>query len=86
MFISALERLQEDHRGYDGLLCLLDRQLPGARRGDMPSIVLLRDILGYMTRHAERTHHAFEQRPYECPGWEPAMGSLSSVYQAGVTA
>ncbi|MEC9483373.1 MAG: hemerythrin domain-containing protein [Halomonas sp.] len=65
MFNSTLDRLQEDHRRYDGLLCILDRQLFGARRGDQPDIVLLHDILGYMTRHAERTHHAFEDRLYE---------------------
>lgn len=65
MTIPALKRLQDDHRNFEGLLCILDRQLYGARRDDTPDFILLRDIFHYMTQHPDRTHHAFEDLLFE---------------------
>ena len=65
MTISLLKQLQDDHRDYDGLLCILDRQLAGACKGDMPDFALMRDILHYLTQYAERVHHALEERVFE---------------------
>ncbi|GAA5174534.1 hemerythrin domain-containing protein [Modicisalibacter zincidurans] len=65
MTIPLLKQLQDDHRDYDGLLCILDRQLAGACKGDMPDFALMRDILHYLTRHAERVHHALEELVFE---------------------
>ncbi|QEA39266.1 hypothetical protein FGL86_09400 [Pistricoccus aurantiacus] len=65
MSTSLLRYLQGDHQRYDGLLCIAERQLHGARCGDTPDFALLRDIFHYLAHHPDRLHHAFEDRLFE---------------------
>lgn len=62
MTLPAIQRLQADHVRYETLLCILDHQFHAAEMGEPTDAALLRDILHYLTHHAERAHHAFEDR------------------------
>jgi len=62
MTLPAIQRLQADHVRYEALLCTLDHQFHAGELGEPPDAALLRDILHYLTHHAERAHHAFEDR------------------------
>lgn len=86
MSIPALKRLQDDHRHYDGLLCIIDRQLYAARCDDRLDFALLCDIFHYMTRHPDRTHHAFEDLLFErlalrCPEIRPTLELLHEEHR-----
>lgn len=83
MTFPAIQRLQDDHAHYEGLLCILDRQFHAAQLGDLPDSALLRDIFYYLTHHAELTHHAFEDRLFtRLKQRDPAItGTLNLLHE-----
>ena len=86
MSTAILKRLHDDHHRYDGLLCIVERQLHGAELGDSPDFALLRDIFHYLTQHPDRVHHPFEERLFDrlaerCPDDRASLATLREQHQ-----
>lgn len=54
------EQLDADHRNVARMLDLLERQLIRVRHMQPADFDLMRDIMHYMTRYPDRTHHPME--------------------------
>ena len=56
----VLQQLARDHANMRLLLDLLDSELVRVQEGDVADFELMRDIMVYMTRYPDHTHHPIE--------------------------
>ena len=60
MGLPVLQQLARDHDNMRRLLDLLDSELAQVQEGDVADFELMRDIMVYMTRYPDHTHHPIE--------------------------
>ena len=60
MELPVLQQLARDHRNMRLLLDLLDSEILRVQEGDVADFELMRDIMVYMTRYPDHTHHPIE--------------------------
>ena len=60
MASPVLQQLARDHANMNALLDLLDSELERVQEGDVADFELMRDIMVYMTRYPDHTHHPIE--------------------------
>lgn len=59
-----IRRLLDEHRCFDYLLDVLERQLLAFDAGESPDYALMREILQYLTRYPDLRHHVWEEGLY----------------------
>lgn len=64
---AIISRLCEDHRNVDRLLDVFERKIDALDKGsaDVGDVELMCDIMSYMTRFPDRTHHPMEDLIFE---------------------
>lgn len=69
---TSIERLMQQHRNIEQVLCLLDREADTIAQGESPDYLVVLAALHYLTEYIDHVHHPIEDAAFavarkQCP-------------------